>query len=40
MDDEKLQKCITLPAPDETKGLMVDWCFRNLKYEIDYSLVE
>jgi len=39
-DDEKLQKCITLPAPDETEGTRVDWCFRHLRYEVDYSLVE
>jgi len=39
-DDKKLQNCITLPAPKETRGLMVDWCFRNLHYEVDYSLVE
>ncbi|KEH33542.1 putative F-box domain-containing protein [Medicago truncatula] len=39
-DDKQLQKCITLPAPDATRCLMVDWCFRHLQYEVDYSLVE
>jgi len=43
-DDKKLQKCITLPAPLESHPTSVDWkvdwCFRHLKYEIDYSLVE
>jgi len=43
-DDKKLQKCITLPAPlksyPPTVGWKFDWCFRHLKYEVDYSLVE
>jgi len=43
-DDNKLQKSITLSDPHEsplaTEGLKVDWCFRHLKYEVDYSLVE
>ncbi|GAU32342.1 hypothetical protein TSUD_43840 [Trifolium subterraneum] len=40
MDDKKLQKCITLPAPSGTSFSELDWCFRHLRYEVDYSLVE
>ncbi|CAJ2629963.1 unnamed protein product [Trifolium pratense] len=40
LDDKKLQKCITLPAPRGTSFSMVDWCFRHLRYEVDYSLVK
>jgi hypothetical protein len=39
-NDKKLQKSITLPAPDAPMCLMLDWCFRHQQYEIDYSLVE
>ena len=45
-DDKKLQKYIKIPAPHktsfshETSSFMLDWCFRHLQYEVDYSLVE
>ena len=39
-DGKKLQKCIKLPAPHGTFSTMLDWCFRHLQYEVDYSLVE
>jgi hypothetical protein len=39
-DDKKFQKCITLPIRCETDSFMFEWCFRQIQYEIDYSLVE
>jgi hypothetical protein len=39
-DKKKLQKCITLPAPNGTSSFTFDWHFRNLRSEVDYSLVE
>ncbi|CAJ2640908.1 unnamed protein product [Trifolium pratense] len=40
-DDNKLQKCITLPTPGgESNHYVYDWCFKHLRHEIDYSLVE
>jgi len=39
-DDKKLQKLITLPAPHGERSHLLDWCFRHLQYEVDYSLVE
>jgi len=46
-DDKKLKKYINIPAPretsfspHETRSHMLDWCFRHLRYEVDYSLVE
>jgi len=38
-DDKKLQKLITLPTQGAS-SFMLDWCFRHLQYEVDYSLVE
>ncbi|RHN82367.1 hypothetical protein MtrunA17_Chr1g0209191 [Medicago truncatula] len=45
-DDKKFQKYIKIPAPHETSSsphgtssFMLDCCFRNLRYEVDYSLV-
>ena len=39
-DDKKLQKCITPPAPHGTYSKMLDWCFRHLRHEVDFSLIE
>jgi hypothetical protein len=41
-DDKELQKYITLPthASPGRSPRMIDWCFRHLRYEVDYSLVE
>jgi hypothetical protein len=42
-DDNKLPKYINydrLQAPPNERPRLLDWCFRHLHYEIDYSLVE
>ncbi|WJX69685.1 hypothetical protein P8452_53894 [Trifolium repens] len=41
-DDKKLQKDITLPSHGSTRRhpSMLDWLFRHLRNEVDYSLVE
>ncbi|XP_004496806.1 uncharacterized protein [Cicer arietinum] len=42
-DDNKLPKCIRpdrLQNPPRTGPYLLDWCFRHLHYEVDYSLVE
>jgi hypothetical protein len=39
-DASELQKCIMLPTPHGASSSMVEWCFRHLRYEVDYSQVE
>jgi hypothetical protein len=39
-DDKKLKKCITLPTAEEANYFVYDWCFKHLRCEVDYSLVE
>jgi hypothetical protein len=41
-DDKKLQKDITLPshASPGRYPSMLDWLFRHIPNEVDYSLVE
>jgi len=42
-DDDKLPKYVednTLRAPFIGRPYLLDWCFRHLHYEVDYSIVE